>query len=313
MDGICGADLNEIPNDGVHRVLFTSPQIVVGEFHCLPGDPRWSRENCADGGYFVAFPGTSVVIAQAGRAPAVVTRNELVFYNRGQRYRRGLVDPSGDHCFFLMVAPSLLAEMSATLGSAQDVDRLAFSSHLGPVSSNTFLLHRLVVYTLRGHSPVVPDVLRLEEALHHLVLDAARIGFDATQPKRRRSRGHTLSAHAILVERTKALLARRFAERLSLTEIAREMHVSPFHLVRIFRSGTGFGIHQYRDQLRLRFALDRIYEDDVTLSALARELGYASHSHFTDSFRRVFGVPPSAVRPSARALCDLREKLVARP
>lgn len=310
--GIEDAQLNRVQRDRAVRLLFTSPQIAVGEFHCPPDDPRWSEENCTEEGYFVAFPGTSVVIAHAGREPAVTTRNEVVLYNRGQTYRRGLVDPCGDHCFFLMIAPTLLSEISVALGSTRDEAPIAFSSHLGPMAASTFLLQRLIVRTLRSQA-AVPDDLRVEEALYRLVSEASRIGFAGAHAKRRPTRRRTLRAHALVVEQTKVLLAKRFAERLSLAQIAREMHVSPFHLGRIFRGRTGFGIHEYRDQLRLRLALDRIFEREVALQALALELGYASHSHFTDSFRRVFGIPPSAVRPSVRALSELGEKLVALP
>lgn len=312
--GLEDAQLGRLGRDRAVRVLFTSSQIAVGEFHCPPDHPRWSEENCTDEGFFIAFPGTSVVIEHAGRQPAVTTRNEIVLYNKGQSYRRALFDPSGDHCSFLMVAPGLLAEMSVALGSAQYEERVAFSSHLGAVEAGTFLLQRLIVRTLRSHE-AVPDALRLEEALYQLAFDAARTGFGAADSVRRPRRRRTLSAHALVVEETKALLARRFAERMNLAQIAREMLVSPFHLARLFRARTGFGIHEYRDQLRLRLALDRILEREVTLSAFALELGYASHSHFTDSFRRVFGFAPSAFRPrpSVRALSELREKLVALP
>jgi AraC-like DNA-binding protein len=39
----------------------------------------------------------------------------------------------------------------------------------------------------------------------------------------------------------------------------------------------------------------RLPESRGNLTALALELGFASHSHFTDTFRRAFGVAPSAV------------------
>lgn len=308
--GLEDAQLNQVRRDPAVRLLFASPQVAVGEFHCEPDDPRWWEENCADEGYFLAFPGTTVVIAQAGRAPAVASRNEVVLYNQGQSYRRGLVDPSGDHCAFLMLAPSLLAEIAAAVGSHAGGERVAFSSHVGPVSPGTFLLQRLIVRTLRGGE--VGDGLRMEEALYRLIFDVAQVGFPAVHGARPRRR-HTLRAHALIVEQTKSLLAKRFAERLVLAEVARELHVSPFHLGRIFRARTGFAVHEYRDQLRLRVALDRILERDVMLAGLALELGYASHSHFTDSFRRVFGIPPSAVRPSARAVSVLREKLAGLP
>jgi AraC-like DNA-binding protein len=113
-------------------------------------------------------------------------------------------------------------------------------------------------------------------------------------------------AHAELVEATKELLARRLGERLTLGEIARSVHSSPFHLARVFRARTGFTIHGYRNQLRLRSSLESLFEPGVDLAQLGRRLGYASHSHFTDSFHRTFGRPPSAVRRAGR-MADLAE------
>ncbi len=79
------------------------------------------------------------------------------------------------------------------------------------------------------------------------------------------------------------------------------MHVSPFHLAHGFRARTGLGLHAYRTHLRLRAALERIADPALPLTELALDLGFASHSHFTDTFRRTFGRPPSAVRAAVRA------------
>jgi AraC-like DNA-binding protein len=100
---------------------------------------------------------------------------------------------------------------------------------------------------------------------------------------------------------------------VSLDQLARRVHVSPFHLARVFRARTGFTLHGYRNQLRLRLALDRIDDEGCSLTALANELGFSSHSHFTDAFRSLFGAPPSIVRaagaPSRR---ELRRNMEAR-
>ena len=73
------------------------------------------------------------------------------------------------------------------------------------------------------------------------------------------------------------------------------MGTSPFHLARVFRRESGLTIHAYVHQLRLRTALERVM-DREDLSRVAVDLGYATHSHFTASFRRSFGVPPSSLR-----------------
>ena len=56
------------------------------------------------------------------------------------------------------------------------------------------------------------------------------------------------------------------------------------------------GVHAYRAKLRLRASLELLEAGAVDLSALAGDLGYSSHSHFSAAFRREFGVTPSAFR-----------------
>jgi AraC-like DNA-binding protein len=107
--------------------------------------------------------------------------------------------------------------------------------------------------------------------------------------------GHAAPRGGRWSERVKELLAERLGDRLTLAELARELGTSPYHLARAFRAATGSSIHQYRIQLRVRTALLRL-RDDVDLCTLGLDLGFATHSHFTETFRRVFGLPPRAVR-----------------
>ena len=86
---------------------------------------------------------------------------------------------------------------------------------------------------------------------------------------------------------------------MSLSELARAVDCSPFHLSRIFRQRVGLPVYQYLLRLRLAVALDRIVEDGANLSALAFDLGFSSHSHLTTLFRRAFGVPPSMLKKTA--------------
>jgi AraC-like DNA-binding protein len=48
--------------------------------------------------------------------------------------------------------------------------------------------------------------------------------------------------------------------------------------------------------MRLRLSLERLRDPRANLSAIAYDLGYSSHSHFTMAFRRAFGTTPSEFR-----------------
>ena len=115
-------------------------------------------------------------------------------------------------------------------------------------------------------------------------------------PESRRRRRGTDADHAERVEAAKTYLATRLSERITLDGVAQAVHASPFHLARVFQQRTGMPVHRYLTRLRLCASLERLFAGASDLTSLALELGFSSHSHFTDSFRREFGRPPSDVR-----------------
>jgi AraC family transcriptional regulator len=81
--------------------------------------------------------------------------------------------------------------------------------------------------------------------------------------------------------------------------VARRAGSSVFHLCRTFRRHTGSTLHGYRNQMRLRTALEQVAAPASDLTDLALDLGYSSHSHFTSAFRKAFGMAPSTFRRKA--------------
>jgi AraC-like DNA-binding protein len=101
-------------------------------------------------------------------------------------------------------------------------------------------------------------------------------------------------------------LRTRFAEPISLGELAAATGYSVFHACRVFRATTGTTIHGFRRELRLRHALARILDGDEPLADIALAIGFASHSHLTNQFHARFGLPPAHARSRAgrRALAS---------
>jgi AraC family transcriptional regulator len=270
--------------------LLSTPALSVGEFHCPPGDSSWRKTNRIGDRAHVVFPRCSVLIRQLGREPVLATPNHAMLYNAEQRYRRELHHELGDESVFVELTEGALEQLAGG-GRLQ-------TTHV-PTDRRTYLLQHLLVRQLRGR---FSDELEAEELAFRLVLSAL-----APQPGRRQpARERTSIDHRELAEAAKSEIASDLAVRRSLGALARKLHTSPFHLARVFRAETGFTLAGYRQALRLRAALERLPENDRDLSRLALELGFSSHSHFTASFTREFGVPPSALgNPSRiRALID---------
>ena len=295
-----------MPAPATHRSLFTGAGLHVAEFHLWPGHPAWDRVNEIGPEPLVVFPGTSVTIAHVGREPVVANPNHVMFYSGGQAYRRELRHERGDHCVFVGLGAELAAELAAAV-DATGVERGRFPWVAGPCDAAAQLARHLLLRDLRAG---VADPLAVGETAHELVRRAAFAAAGVHARPRRRPR--TERAHAALSEDAKALLERRLAERVTLEQLGRALHASPFQLARVFRARTGFSLHAYRHHLRLRAALDALAEPGVDLAGLACDVGFASHSHLTDAFRAAFGMPPSVLRDgAAQRLPELRRILEA--
>ena len=103
-----------------------------------------------------------------------------------------------------------------------------------------------------------------------------------------------------MVEATQLTLASQPGEAWTLAALAKRVHSSPFHLARLFRRLTGMPMHRYHLRARLASALGEVLDTRRDLAAIGLDLGFSSHSHFTETFRRAFGATPSVLRNRAR-------------
>ncbi len=272
--------------DTVNTELFSGELVTIRTFRCPPWNERWTEPNCVGPGHHVVFPETAVRIAPAGAPDFVTGPTDVVLYDPEQEYRRHLVSEAGDRCTYIIVREDEVARMVTTVtGDTRGAHR--FPRQHGRLSAPAFLRSRRLQATLRHD---VLDPLEVEESALGLVASALD---DAVSPG-----VHTLASARQRrdVRAVQELLGHRFADPLTLADIGREVGASPYHLARGFRLETGWSIHEYRLQLRVRTAVDRLAAGPVDLARLAMELGFSSHSHLTDTFRRIFGAPPSTIR-----------------
>ena len=271
--------------------LFESEDLYFAALECPPDDPEWGEENLVTHP-IVALPSTPVWQTQDGRGPELLNVNHAAFHHDGSQYRRVRFQGRGYRCLFFFPATSLARDVAVEFdASAADREDFAFPSRSGPLDARAFRESRQLARALAAGSAAP---LAAQEALY-VILRAAVAASYHRRPAAGRPVTH--AAHRALVEEAKGELTRRTADGISLEPLARSLHTSPYHLARIFRTWTGYSIHGYLTHLRLRAAMDRLSTGrGHDLTSLAAELGFKSQSHFTNSFRKAFGVVPSAVR-----------------
>jgi len=268
------------------RVVYRSPDVRVGTFHCPTEHPEFRTAGPIEG-YTVVFPRSAVWIRHAGRAPFVADPSVAVIYNQGQAYVRHPLAPDGDRADWFSLSRALAAEIMRDIdaGAATDGER-PFPVAFGPANAALYYRQRLLFSRLvqGGLHPLEVE----QEVLMIVGLALERAVGRSSDARRCEGRE--------VVQRARAELARNPAERPTIRQLAGRLDVSPFHLCRVFRRTTGLTLHHYLLELRTRVALERFEEGAGSLSRLALELGFSSHSHFTAEFRRRLGVAPSRVR-----------------
>jgi len=88
-------------------------------------------------------------------------------------------------------------------------------------------------------------------------------------------------------------------QRVSLTELARTVNVTPAHLTDVFRRVEGIPLANYCRRIRLARALHELPRTQ-NLASLAQDLGFSSHGHFSAAFKSLYGITPSQFRDSRR-------------
>ena len=83
---------------------------------------------------------------------------------------------------------------------------------------------------------------------------------------------------------------------LDISAIAKAACLSPFHLIRVFKSLTSVTPMQYLGAVRMEAARHLLKETALTASEIATHVGFGNRSAFSRAFSRHHGFAPSAVR-----------------
>jgi AraC-like DNA-binding protein len=105
-------------------------------------------------------------------------------------------------------------------------------------------------------------------------------------------------SRAVLV-RARDALRQRYAQTVSLGELAALTGLSRYHLVRAFAREFGLTPHAYQIHVQAEKAR-HLLARGMSAAHVASEVGFADQSHFARHFKRIFHVTPGRYQLSAR-------------
>lgn len=91
-------------------------------------------------------------------------------------------------------------------------------------------------------------------------------------------------------------ISRRYAQPISLSEIARQVSLSPCRLAHLVKQLTGRTVVQIIHETRVRRAQHLLERSSLSCTEIAYEVGFGDQSYFIKQFRRLTGTTPGRYR-----------------
>jgi AraC-like DNA-binding protein len=108
--------------------------------------------------------------------------------------------------------------------------------------------------------------------------------------------GDTPAAELLRLRPALHIIETRYAERLTLAELASTVHLNPAYFATVFRQLAGMPPHQYLARYRVQRARDLLLLSKHSLDEIASLTGFYDAAHLIRVFQRVEGISPGRFR-----------------
>lgn len=98
----------------------------------------------------------------------------------------------------------------------------------------------------------------------------------------------------LIVENIKKILEENIYCKIQLKDISKRLNYSETHLQNLFKQSIGMTIKQYYISLKINRAKELLSESNYTISQISETLNFENPHHFSQAFKKVTNMSPSA-------------------
>jgi AraC-like DNA-binding protein/mannose-6-phosphate isomerase-like protein (cupin superfamily) len=106
----------------------------------------------------------------------------------------------------------------------------------------------------------------------------------------------SIDKNGIIADKARKFLESNVHKNVSVEEVAAKFFLSPHYFSRKFKAETGLGIKEFHNRARMEKSLELLRDPLLSVSDVARKLGFNNVNYFTNKFREHFRVPPTEKR-----------------
>jgi AraC-like DNA-binding protein len=114
--------------------------------------------------------------------------------------------------------------------------------------------------------------------------------------------GHTHKyQESSICQEVKKCIEENVSQKLTLNDLASHVHVSPYHLIHIFKEEVGMAPIQYLIHCRILEAKRFLEQSNLSVRDIGLIIGYENENYFNLLFKKMVGIPPGKYRKIKRA------------
>jgi len=99
-----------------------------------------------------------------------------------------------------------------------------------------------------------------------------------------------------VIERIRNVIEQRFADNITVAEIAETVFLSSTYVSLLYKQETGETVYEYLTKVRIEKAKQLLRDPGVKFYEISSAVGYSDPSHFSKLFKKMTGFTPSAFR-----------------
>ncbi|CAM3114174.1 helix-turn-helix transcriptional regulator [Lactiplantibacillus plajomi] len=101
------------------------------------------------------------------------------------------------------------------------------------------------------------------------------------------------------VNRVVDIVAKEYAQDLSLAQVAERLHLNPVYLGQLFKKEVHTSFSKYLNQYRIDQAKQLLVNTDESINNIALAIGYSNSGYFYKNFRLICDISPKEYRQKA--------------
>jgi len=267
------------------QLVFDSRLVTIERIDHPPNEPHVDPDEEVSGHYSINLLERGGFSVRQGRQQWTIGATELFITAPGQIYQYAHLDeghPPTDVCLAVCFKGEARDEIDGLR-----IDALERQMPVVPIDNRrAYLRRRLFIHLKNGANRLAIESIT-GELLIGTVADAGRHLYKPSQ----------LEWYARRIDEVRRTLDEDYGCDHTLSRLAADAGMSPYHFARVFRELAGLPPHRYLVRRRLRAAAAQL-RAGARVTDACYAVGFQSLSHFIHAFRGAFGVAPSHFRPS---------------